>query len=1180
MRFTDMLRAWYDGVLGELRTNKERADRDTDPDPTAKQKRSGDYDKGSFDWNGQKIVVETPAGAIRKGKNFENLLQHSYGYFDGTEGNDGDPVDVFIGSRLDSPNVYVIDQYAPETGEFDEHKVVIGVDSMRDAQAIYEMSYDPDWNGMGTVGWTDVPSFLDWLRNGDKSMPVNPIEDVDVITANGGGVFQSFDRTAKLVLKAHIKTHPSRSKKGKLFVVREHEDKRGSGLWMKTPSELEQMPTATLDKAAFGFKSGDTITLTPSKVTGLSELDMANVREQIAKSGKTPKEWAMTVDLSEPIAISLSHGELNLDDGHHRLTAATLLRKPIRAVVEIHDNPLRAIYANALAKGRTIPKEAYERYPNLKPKKSLDAVPVSRLVLKARLVKGYTARKATGGVKAVPAHTDKRNPAKSKAKPQTKLLNGFISPDGRWHTKDGSVARNTGYDQEHRSLALDLLRDIEGEDKWTDAHIYTSIDELLKRGWARVNNGSIEVDKLNGRTKSAVIEYVSQLPPDRQVRVEARNGGEFGEKFFEGYAAKFLEEIEKSLDDVPVSKMTLKARIKAHMRRKPKGGVTTVREHEDKRRGKVNAEVDVPALGWISPQGVIHEVKPSEYHEKTARSIVSERYRERARTGEHEGTSMLLKKGWVRMYKVQRFNVLGSTSTNGRGFEVERFEGNGRDSITEVVSRLRPDDYVEVWEADPADPYNTKQVFKGVAREFLENPQKSLDSTSLSKLALKAHIKAHPSKTHTGKATWVKEYDDKRQKKQQGEPEKRQSKQQEDDRQPEAPEYPKGKMWAMIDELAGRAKDRLDTLKEQYGGSLFDEAGVKGRQVLDDLALIGAAKLIKNGTHDFDSFAAEMRKEYGKEVQGALAQVYKKAQKTVKDALNDLSIIGASKLYSGNNDKKKWQEAMTAEYGQNLKNHFDELYGKSQKYLQTIIERTTNGLPSLQQLLALNEKGMTGMGWYDAVREDLHYVFGDDTNLFIGFLAATSPNNAVAGNVTQALKAYGMYKSGQKFEDAEKGRGFLPAHVTNLNRFLQDGTVNGRKVNNFLQAMLGKEDAVTVDRWMGRAFGLPISSGEGADEKSRTIKDDEYTFIEDVIRDTAKELKMTPRQVQAAIWAGARDDDGFSSESGADFGTMTRKKLRDIWDKESFMGQKPSKGKTYGLDLSDEKWNNIVYSGK
>ncbi|MCL4538033.1 MAG: hypothetical protein M1378_00265, partial [Bacteroidetes bacterium] len=525
----------------------------------------------------------------------------------------------------------------------------------------------------------------------------------------------------------------------------------------------------------------------------------------------------------------------------------------------------------------------------------------------------------------------------------------------------------------------------------------------------------------------------------------------------------------------------------------------------------------------------------------------------------------LLKRGWVR---VHNYSV-----------EVDKLNGKTKSAVIEYVSQLPPDAHIVVDSRD--GNWYSETAFEGTASRFLEEMEKSLDGVPVDKLVLKARIKAHPSKTKTGKPTWVKEHDDKRQKKQGAAPEERQRKaDSQSDEQPEMPEYPKGKMWAMIDELADRAKQRLDTLKEQYGGNLFDETGVKGRQVLDDLALIGAAKLIKNGTHNFDSFAAEMQKEYGKEVGGALAQVYRKAQRTVKDALNDLSIIGASKLYSGNSDKKRWQETMTAEYGQNLKSHLDDLYKKSQGYLQKIIDRTTSGLPSLQQLLALNEKGMTGMGWYDAVRDDLKYVFGDDTNLLIGFLAATSPNNAVAGNVTQALKAYSMYKSGQKFEDAEKGKGFLPAHISNLNRFLADGTINGRKVNNFLQAMLGKEDAVTVDRWMGRAFGLPISSGEGSDEKSRTIKDDEYTFIEDVIRDAAKELKVTPRQVQAAIWAGVRGDEGFSAESGSDFGTMVRKKLREVWDKESFMGQKPSKNKAYGLDLSDEKWNNIVYQGK
>ena len=47
-------------------------------------------------------------------------------------------------------------------------------------------------------------------------------------------------------------------------------------------------------------------------------------------SGKTPEEWAKTIDLSEPVDVSIfSDGSLKLSDGHHRQYAAEILGKEL-----------------------------------------------------------------------------------------------------------------------------------------------------------------------------------------------------------------------------------------------------------------------------------------------------------------------------------------------------------------------------------------------------------------------------------------------------------------------------------------------------------------------------------------------------------------------------------------------------------------------------------------------------------------------------------------------------------------------------------------------------------------------------------------------------------------------------------------------------------------------------------
>ena len=55
-------------------------------------------------------------------------MQNTYGYIRGTEGVDGDHIDVFLSDDIDGWNgrrVFVVDQYN-EDGSFDEHKVMLG----------------------------------------------------------------------------------------------------------------------------------------------------------------------------------------------------------------------------------------------------------------------------------------------------------------------------------------------------------------------------------------------------------------------------------------------------------------------------------------------------------------------------------------------------------------------------------------------------------------------------------------------------------------------------------------------------------------------------------------------------------------------------------------------------------------------------------------------------------------------------------------------------------------------------------------------------------------------------------------------------------------------------------------------------------------------------------------------
>lgn len=134
-------------------------------EPTLSQIEAGNYRKEHLSWCGLQISVENGQGSVRRGRDWDQRLHHPYGYIRRTEGADGDHVDVFLGPDLDSPWVYVINQWVG--GRFDEHKVVIGASSRQEARGIYLANYPQGWTGYGGAVEMPVDEFKAWLRSGD-----------------------------------------------------------------------------------------------------------------------------------------------------------------------------------------------------------------------------------------------------------------------------------------------------------------------------------------------------------------------------------------------------------------------------------------------------------------------------------------------------------------------------------------------------------------------------------------------------------------------------------------------------------------------------------------------------------------------------------------------------------------------------------------------------------------------------------------------------------------------------------------------------------------------------------------------------------------------------------------------------------------------------------------------------
>jgi len=112
--------------------------------------------KRSIRFAGLPIVIENPAGSIRSGynpatgKRWQVTMQHPYGYVAGTEGADGDEVDVFLGPDEDAADVYVVRTVAGPKGNqrIDEDKVMVGFPSKAAAKKAFMANYsDPSFFG-------------------------------------------------------------------------------------------------------------------------------------------------------------------------------------------------------------------------------------------------------------------------------------------------------------------------------------------------------------------------------------------------------------------------------------------------------------------------------------------------------------------------------------------------------------------------------------------------------------------------------------------------------------------------------------------------------------------------------------------------------------------------------------------------------------------------------------------------------------------------------------------------------------------------------------------------------------------------------------------------------------------------------------------------------------------------
>lgn len=153
----------------------QAAEAEVNTNPTEAQKEAGNYKKGHVQIGTFNVTIEQPKGSVRSGvdkggKKWEIEMQNTYGYIRGTEGVDGDHIDVFLSDDIDGwdgHKVFVVDQRNAD-GSFDEHKVMLGFNDINDAEAAYMSNYEEGWQGLGAITGVSIEEFEKWIASSHR----------------------------------------------------------------------------------------------------------------------------------------------------------------------------------------------------------------------------------------------------------------------------------------------------------------------------------------------------------------------------------------------------------------------------------------------------------------------------------------------------------------------------------------------------------------------------------------------------------------------------------------------------------------------------------------------------------------------------------------------------------------------------------------------------------------------------------------------------------------------------------------------------------------------------------------------------------------------------------------------------------------------------------------------------
>ena len=262
------------------------AEEETNSNPTEGQKQAGNYKKGHARIGQFDITVENPKGSVRRGVDangnaWEQTMQNTYGYIRGTEGVDGDHIDVFLTNDIDGWNgrrVYIVDQYN-EDGTFDEHKVMLGFNDEAEAQDAYLSNHEKGWSFKRklVMSSANLPDFEKWIDSSHRK--TKPFSEYKTVKGREMHVISGFEITpAQYTTK--------RGKELDMFLVKFVEPL--SKEQQRAARELAKAEKGWYDRERGGFmmrseesarKLADTVTGNKESASEAQPLSLADIRK-------------------------------------------------------------------------------------------------------------------------------------------------------------------------------------------------------------------------------------------------------------------------------------------------------------------------------------------------------------------------------------------------------------------------------------------------------------------------------------------------------------------------------------------------------------------------------------------------------------------------------------------------------------------------------------------------------------------------------------------------------------------------------------------------------------------------------------------------------------------------------------------------------------------------------------